>query len=51
MDGISPRSIIRYFSGEKGDLSEMCFDDSEDELEMDGEEAYDPLYQVDDEGS
>ena len=29
-----------------------CFDDSEDELEMDGEEAYNQLYHVDDdEGS
>ena len=44
MARISPRSIVRYFSGEEGALSEMCFDGSEDELSMEGEDPYDPLY-------
>ncbi len=47
---ISPRSVIRYFSAEEGALSELCFDGSEDELSMEGEEPYDPLDPSDDEG-
>ena len=46
MASISPRSIVRYFSGEEGALSEMCFDGSDDELGME-EEPYDPLYEPD----
>ena len=46
MARISPRSIVRYFSGEKGALSEMSFDGSDDELGME-EEPYDPLYEPD----
>ena len=44
MARISPRSIVKYFSGEEGALSEMCFDGSEDELSMEGEDPHDPLY-------
>lgn len=45
MARISPRNIVRYFSGEEGALSEMCFDDSDDELGMEDEDPYDPLYE------
>jgi len=47
---ISPTRIIKYFSGEEGGLSEVCFDGSDDDLGMEDEEPYDPLYMSDDEG-
>ena len=53
MAWISPRSVIKYFSGEEGSLSEICFDGSDDDLGMEDEDPYDPtdpLYQSDDEG-
>ena len=53
MAWISPRSIIKYFSGEEGSLSEICFEGSDDDLGMEDEDPYDsmsPLYQSDVEG-
>ena len=52
MAWISPRSVIKYFSGEEGSLSEICFEGSDDDLGMGDEDPYDPmgpLYQSDDE--
>ena len=47
------RSVIKYFSGEEGSLSEIYFEGSDDDLGMEDEDPYDsmsPLYQSDDEG-
>ena len=52
MAWISPKSVIKYFSGEDGSISEICFEGSDD-LGMEDEDPYDsmsPLYQSDDEG-
>jgi len=46
---ISPTRVIKYFSGEEGGLSEVCFDGSDDDLGME-DEPYDPLYMSDDKG-
>ena len=47
---ISPTRVIKYFSGEEGGLSEVCFDGSDNDLGMEDEEPYDPPYMSDDEG-
>ena len=51
---ISPRSVIKYFSGEDGAISELCFDGSDDDLGMEDEDPYDPmdpLHESDNEGT
>ena len=51
---ISPRTVIKYFSGEDGAISELCFDGSDDDLGMEDEDPYDPmdpLHESDNEGT
>ena len=43
MAWISPRTVIKYFSGEDGAISELCFDGSDDDLGMEDEDPYDPM--------
>ena len=45
---ISPRTVIKYFSGEDGAISELCFDGSDDE---DPYDPMDPLHESDNEGT
>ena len=57
MTWISPlRTVIKYFSGEDGAISELCFDGSDDDLGMKNENPYapmarDPLHESDNEGT
>ena len=54
MAWISPRTVIKYFSGEDGAVSELCFDGSDDDLGMEDEDPYypmDPLHESDNEGT
>ena len=54
MSWISPRTVIKYFSGEDGAISELCFDGSDDDLGMEDEDIYDPtdsLHESDNEGT
>ena len=54
MAWISPRTVIKYFSGEDGAISELCFDGSDDDLGMEDEDPYDPmdpLHESDNEGT
>ena len=47
MAWISPRTVIKYFSGEDGAFSEFCFDGSDDDLGMEDEDPYDPRDSLD----
>ena len=47
MAWISPRTVIKYFSGEDGAISELCFDRSDDDLGMEDEDPYDPMDPLD----
>ena len=55
MAWISPRSVIKYFNGEEGSISELCFDGSDDDLGMEDDDpyegTYDPLQHSDNEGT
>ena len=38
----SPKTVIKYFNGEDGAISEICFDENDNFLEMEDEGPYDP---------